>query len=51
MIYFHFQELSAHREQLQPDLLKAFDDIFEMELPLEIAQVDSNSEVSFMQEK
>lgn len=36
-----------HREQLHPERLKEFDEVFEMNLPLEIAQMDFNSEVFF----
>lgn len=41
----NFQELTAYREKEDPKLLNEFDEIFEIELPLEMAQVDFHSKV------
>lgn len=39
--------MSAIDEQLQPELLKIVNDVFEFDLPLGHMTVDHNSEVSF----
>lgn len=49
-ILFLFKEFVSSEERKQPELLKNFDDMFEIGFPLEMAHIDFESEVRDMQE-
>lgn len=44
-LFYFFKEIVLSEEQKNPDLLKNFDKIFEIELPLEFATMDWKSQV------